>query len=113
MVSLNSHKKVWWICEKGHEWEADIAGRTAGHGCPVCSGRTIVSGYNDLASKFPNVSAQWHPTKNGKLTPQEESPFSHKKVWWICSKGHEWQAKISNRSNGTGCPFCNKTNGEK
>ena len=108
MVSLNSHKKVWWICEKGHEWEADIAGRTAGHGCPVCSGRIIVSGYNDLSSKYPNISAQWHPTKNGKLTPQEVSPFSHKKVWWICSMGHEWQARVSNRANGTGCPICLK-----
>ena len=30
------------------------------------------------------------------------------KVWWRCSRGHEWQATISNRNYGTGCPACYK-----
>ena len=29
-----SMKKVWWKCEKGHEWEASINGRGKGNGCP-------------------------------------------------------------------------------
>ena len=112
-VTKGSNKKVWWLCKKGHTWQATIAKRTSGQECPICSGRIVLSGYNDLASKYPNISAQWHPTKNGELTPQTVSPFSHKKVWWICSMGHEWQASIKNRVNGTGCPFCNKTKGER
>jgi hypothetical protein len=33
-------------------------------------------------------------------------PNSGKTVWWICSNGHEWQAKIQNRNRGSGCPYC-------
>ena len=36
MVSAGSGKKVGWICEKGHHWEATIASRNAGAGCPAC-----------------------------------------------------------------------------
>ena len=52
--------------------------------------------------------SEWHPTKNGVLKPENFTQWSNKKVWWQCSKGddHEWQANISNRSKGKGCPFC-------
>ena len=60
--------------------------------------------------KHPKVAEEWHPTKNGELTPSEVPPGSGKKVWWQCkkSKRHEWEAMISNRTkpNGTGCPKC-------
>ena len=35
-VSVGSGKKVWWRCDKGHEWQAQICGRKK-HGCPVCA----------------------------------------------------------------------------
>ena len=35
-VSAHSNKKVWWQCEKGHEWEAVINSRNKGHGCMIC-----------------------------------------------------------------------------
>jgi hypothetical protein len=54
----------------------------------------------------PNLAKEWHPTRNGFLTPGDVTPFSNKKVWWLCSKDHEWEATISNRSNGRGCPYC-------
>lgn len=32
---------------------------------------------------------------------------SRKKCWWKCfKKQHEWEAVVSNRSSGTGCPYC-------
>jgi hypothetical protein len=34
--TANSEKKVWWKCEKGHEWQATIASRNHGRGCPIC-----------------------------------------------------------------------------
>ena len=107
-VSPFSHRKVWWICEKGHEWEAVIAKRSAGQGCPICSGHRVLTGYNDLATLKPELAKQWHPDKNEGLLPDMVSTGSSKKVWWICQMGHEWQASIKNRINGTGCPFCQK-----
>ncbi len=107
MFSRGSKKKVWWTCEKGHVWEARIALRTSGSGCPACTGRVAVPGENDFASAFPELAAQWHPTKNEGLSPQNVTQYSNKKVWWVCEKGHEYQALVSSRTGDKkGCPFC-------
>jgi hypothetical protein len=65
-----------------------------------------VSPENCLQIVNPNLAKEWHPTKNGSLTPRDVTAFSHDQVWWLCSKGHEWKAAISNRSNGQGCFYC-------
>ena len=36
-VTAGSSKKVWWLCEKGHEWKCRVSQRTRqGTGCPGC-----------------------------------------------------------------------------
>ena len=57
---------------------------------------------------FPDVAAQWHPTENGDRTPDQVVAGPHKKVWWKCDKGpdHDWEATLSSRTSGTGCPYC-------
>lgn len=106
-VAAGSRRKVWWLDEFGHEWKQTIYNRCVrGDGCPICSGRTVLPGFNDLASCNPELASQWHPTKNGACTPHSVRPFSSKKAWWRCEKGHEWQAVIASRSSGTGCPVC-------
>ena len=102
-----SHKEAWWKCEKGHEWDARIANRTIiGQTCPYCSNKRVGTDYN-LAVRFPAVAKEWHPTKNGNLTPFNFTPGSGRKVWWKCEKGHEWDARIANRATlGRGCPYC-------
>ena len=58
-------------------------------------------------SDYPELVAEWHPTKNGNLLPDEFHVGSHEKVWWKCSKGHEWQTELRMRTRrGTGCPKC-------
>ena len=107
-VTAGSHRKVWWLCEKGHEWQASILSRAnKGTGCPVCAGRVIVQGENDLESLFPKVARQWHPTRNGALGPEKVSPYSNRRVWWLCGRGHSYQAVIASRTiRGSGCPYC-------
>ena len=106
-VTPFSNKKAWWRCEKGHEWYATISGLSGGASCPICSNHKIMGGVNDLATTHPELAAEWHPTKNGALTPQEISYGNDKKVWWICSKGHEWETSPNSRTNAkTGCPYC-------
>ena len=105
-VMPNSSKKVWWRCSKGHEWQARIADRNKGRGCPYCANKKVLKGYNDLQTVNPTLAAEWNYEKNNGLTPMALSPNSHAKVWWRCSKGHEWQAIIDNRNKGTGCPYC-------
>lgn len=101
-----SRKAVWWICKKGHEWQAGIAQRSSGSGCPYCSGHKVCKD-NSLATIKPELVKEWHPTKNGRLTPEHVTPgSSSKKVWWLCEKGHEWETKPLARLYGQGCPFC-------
>ncbi|MFJ7851151.1 zinc-ribbon domain-containing protein [Peribacillus sp. NPDC097206] len=38
--------------------------------------------------------------RNVGLTPFDVFPNSSKKVWWICKKGHEWEARIYSRNKG-------------
>jgi hypothetical protein len=54
------------------------------------------------------LAKEWNFEKNDRLTPRDVSPNSGKKVWWKCSKRHEWQAVVSNRNKGSGCPHCYK-----
>ena len=106
-LMAGTRRKVWWQCGKGHEWQAGVASRTGGAGCPVCAGKRILPGENDLASAFPAVAAQWLAARNGAVTPQTVSPYSNRKVWWRCELGHEYQAAVSGRTmNGSGCPYC-------
>ena len=107
-VLPNSDKKVWWRCAEGHEWEAQIKTRTKGNGCPYCSGRLVIKGENDLQTVNPTLAKEWNYEKNIGLTPIDVKPNSDKKVWWKCSKGHEWEARIYHRNKGTGCPICRK-----
>ncbi len=112
-VTKGSNKIVWWFCKRGHEWEASIAKRVLGQGCPICSGRRVLAGFNDLETHDPNLAKQWHPKRNNDLLPNMVSPGSEKKVWWTCQMGHEWQATVNSRVRGNGCPFCKKTRGKK
>lgn len=105
-VTPGSHRLVWWRCEKGHEWRATVKSRVEGSGCPVCAGRKLLVGVNDLATVNPALAAQWHPTKNGRLEPHMVLPTTTRRVWWRCEEGHEWQAKVQDRMRGTGCPVC-------
>ena len=101
-----SQFKVWWKCKNGHEWQAKISDRSKGKGCPICAGRQVLKGFNDLATRFPALIEEWNFEKN-IITPDDVVAFSDKKVWWKCKRGHEWEAIISSRSRGnTGCPFC-------
>ena len=105
-VSANSSRKVWWKCAKGHEWQSTIASRNSGCGCPYCVGKGVIGGYNDLQTVNSQLASEWNYEKNGNLKPNSFTANSGQKVWWKCSKGHEWQATIDNRNNGRGCPYC-------
>lgn len=104
-LSCCNDKKVWWKCKKCQfEWKTTCHIRHIGHGCPNCAGKVVRSD-NCLSAKNPKLAKEWDYKKN-KKTPDEVMSNSDIKYWWICSKGHEWESNISNRSNGNDCPYC-------
>ena len=109
-VARFSSKQVLWICKNcGYEWVAVISNRTmSGSGCPACAG-IVVSNKNRFSILYSESAKEWHPTKNGLLTPDMFSYGSHKEVWWLCSGcGNEWRGSIKHKNRikvGT-CPVC-------
>lgn len=106
-IKEHSSRKVWWKCKYGHEWKAAVCDRSRGDGCPYCSGKRLLVGFNDLVSIYPHIAKEWNYKKNKEKKPYEYTAKAGVKVWWKCEKGHEWKALISNRSRGDGCPQCN------
>ncbi len=102
------------MCKRQIEWEASVYKRVHGNGCPYITGQKTLSGFNDLATTNPRLANEWHPTKNGRLSPKDVRANSNKSVWWLYpyddprTKKHfdfEWQARIEDRSNGGECPY--------
>lgn len=102
-IGIGSNKRVWWICDKGHEWEISPNARK---GCPFCNSARLLTGVNDLATTHPEIARQWHPTLNGDLKPTDVIAGTHQRIWWICEKGHIWETPIVNRKMGRGCLVC-------
>jgi hypothetical protein len=98
-----SDSQMEWICEYGHQWRSTISSRTCGgNGCPICTGRQVLKGFNDLQTKFPDIAAEaygWDPTT--------VTPGSAQKMDFICHYGHRWKSSVSHRTtNQSGCPIC-------
>jgi len=116
MVAAFSMKSAFWVCKMGHSYSTSIALRTSQkQGCPYCSGKRGLRGFNDLESRFPEVAKEWNYQKNAPLVPAEITYGSSKKVWWKCkSCGNEWISDIASRTRGQGCRTCgNKRGAEK
>jgi hypothetical protein len=107
-VAPASGRKYFWLCPAGHSFETQVSNRTIGRNCPFCSGKKVLIGFNDLATRYPQLAAEWHPTLN-TCGPEDVTSGSGKKIWWICPDGHDYLAAVDGRTrNGTprGCPFC-------
>ena len=104
---IGGNKKIWWKCSLGHSYEATMNSRTnRNSGCPICYGRKVLSGYNDLATTTPELISEWDYEKNKGLTPQMVSKGSRMIVWWKCSQNHRFQMSITSKKKGN-CPICN------
>ena len=106
-LSKGSQRKAWWKCPKGHSYQQIIISKTDGVGCPICNGKKVLTGYNDLKFNNSKLADEWNYDRNNNLLPEMIATNSNKRVWWICDKGHEWEATISSRNyNNSGCPVC-------
>ena len=107
-ITAGSSRIVWWRDHLGHEWQAPPKALKRGRYCPICAGRKVLVGFNDLNSEFPEVASEWNYERNNGKEPTDYTSYSNMPVWWKCSNcGHEWEAIISDRTRGrTGCPKC-------
>ncbi len=107
-ILANSHEEVYWKCNNGHSYRKSVCWRAKQkYGCPYCNNFEVLKGYNDLESHYPDiVNAEWDFERN-TVTPDQVTPYTEKKVWWHCSKGHFYLQEVDNHVQvGQGCPYC-------
>lgn len=97
-IKVGSGIKIWWKCKEGHSWEAAPNHRKKGQGCPYCSGKKVLAGFNDIKTLRPNIAKEWDYEKNENKTPDMYTVRSGIKVWWRCKEGHSWKAVIASRT---------------
>lgn len=106
-VVFGTDQKMPWKCNLGHEWTTSVKHRTGSNptNCPVCSGRKLLKGFNDLETTLPEVAREafgWDPSL--------VSAGSHTKKLWKCQEGHTWEISPHGRKRGTvGCPTCSSS----
>lgn len=108
-VTYKSHKLVWWKCSQGHSWQDTPNHRVSGRGCPICSNRKLLKGYNDLKTLYPKILKYWNYEKN-TISPREILGKSGTLVWWKCPKcGYEFQTRVYRQlERKYKCPSCRK-----
>lgn len=102
-VMPGTKARAWWVCSDcGREWRAQVKLRTGrGSGCPSCRGRKRGTG----TEHPPAVVREWSDRNHLPIT--EYSTGSRHRAWWVCERGHEWQAAIGDRNTkATRCKQC-------
>lgn len=110
-VTKGTRKEYYWKCPMGHpSYPARVSNRVyGGDGCPICGGRKLRVGFNDLETVNPKLASQWDYERNYPKTPQEVFPHEGNKYWWICPIcGDSYLALVSNRAAGKAHEKCSK-----
>lgn len=95
-VYSTSKKIVWWKCPdcKGST-KVDVGAKINYRGCNFCKNKTLLKGFNDLATKMPEILSEWDYEKN-TIMPSEVLHNSGVKVFWKCQFGHSFETAIRN-----------------
>lgn len=108
-VFVKSGKKYWWRCdnELNHKYQMKPLNKVRNNqSCPICSGQQLLTGFNDLQTKYPNIAKEWDYNLN-KNKPSEYTYGSGYKAWWKCDKcGESYQSPINIHIRGHKCPYC-------
>lgn len=105
-LGAGSQRRVWWRCPEGHEYQAQIANRSRGTGCPDCARAGRTTEPVPLAD-LPGLLAEVDPDGPSAAEAGRLMSNARERLGWICSKGHRWQAKVRHRAiSGSGCPHC-------
>ena len=105
-VTKGTHKKYFWKCPVGHpSFFSGVSDRVRGNGCPVCAGQVRIPS-NSFGYLYPELIKEIHPDQKDLIDPFAIGPGSDKMIHWMCSKGHDWNARVKKRTLGQGCPYC-------
>jgi len=109
-VSKGSYYNAWWIGKEcGHNYQMQVLVKVNRGNCPYCSNRRILSGFNDLATKRPELLSFFDYKKN-IAKPNEVATNTTKILWWKCAEGHSFQKSGKEMVKSKVCPICKEMN---
>lgn len=106
-----SEEEIWLICDKKHVFDTTpkiMTRDSNGNGCQYCHGNKFHVDFS-LGILNPKLASEWHPTKNGTLTPFDVTLANRNQevVWWLCPEGHEYENTVRERHyQEQGCTYC-------
>jgi G:T-mismatch repair DNA endonuclease (very short patch repair protein) len=108
-VTLGSGVAVWWKCNVNHSWK-EIVNNRRRVGCPYCSNRKTLIGFNDLCTTHSNLLSKWDYHLNKNLgSPEAFRVVQEVGAWWKCDQeNHSFLAPICKIAQGCYkiCPYC-------
>lgn len=108
VTSKSSYMASWRGITCGHVWKSTVIQRANGSGCPYCSGKRILKGFNDLASQRPDIADMWDASNSRKA--DEVTVGSGYVATWICAEGHLTKARVIEKlSSVSRCTVCEGT----
>jgi DNA-directed RNA polymerase subunit RPC12/RpoP len=103
-IYINNRTKISFYCSNGHTWKATPASILNGSGCPYCSNRMVLTGYNDIATTSPDIFKFLKNQEDG----YKYTRFSNKRIDFKCVLcGHIQNRKINTVAHrGFKCECC-------
>lgn len=109
-VSRRSDRLMSWICPvSGGKWKRTVNGHVSAKGkSPYTNNMKIHVGYNDVATRFPNLVPLY--SNDNKIKLEEITSLDHKDVLiWECPQCNgKWKRKLSSMINIQRCLVCSK-----
>jgi hypothetical protein len=116
-VFKGSDKKYWFDCDCGHEFDASLSKITSDNTwCSYCSNPPKKLCKNNECNSCYEKSFASHEkakywSKKNEENPRDVFKNSHKKYWFDCDCGHEFNARLSHiTSDNRWCPYCPNKN---
>ena len=106
---------VWDCPDCGGEYNALMKDVVSGeYTCPFCDDRLTLPGFNDFATRHPDLMKEYNYIANYITTDSNNiSEKSNEPLWWICPKNPEHHYRMSparkllfQKRNKEACPYC-------
>ena len=108
VTSQSSYKAVWYCPTCKHEFKAEVRKVIDDEfECPICTGKTVVAGYNSLEDEYPEIAKRWAES-NDRLPSEVLSSHIYRAEWVCPTCGGKYTASVRDVVNGLAeCPYCN------
>lgn len=106
LVAARSNQKYYWRCPIcNHVYKASPKHRFYGTGCPSCSSKQVISGFNDIKTVYPYLLSDWDYERNS-IEPCNALAGGKTEYYWKCNRGHSYLSTVPNRIKGRNCSIC-------